>query len=694
MSESRHGLPISITVTIIAAFPSLLALHFASWPFLAVWSISCGIRRYFGDGDVLKDVALFGVISGVLFRENWLEWMNERHGSSFAAKFLLSTVLYGVVIPLWHYAKSHLRGPGDTPKKLDEVVAPFTVEHPKSLIFPCNTSHARVFPRRHTFEYSYLLFGIPITPAGTGADGTYVGDGSDKSKGNWWLQVRAIDYLERGYGEYGFYGKLQKYLRDHDVPDSEWSHAYLVTAPRFFGYSFNPVSFWYIYDQKHELKRMILEVNNTFGERRIYLLDGTLPGAAQPPTTKTKFTDMWTKDFHVSPFNSRKGSYALKALDPFPTPDFSEAAIDNTITLKSSKEHAKIVARVYSTGPPVAADHLGLLGSVQFITGWWWVGLVTFPRILREAAKLFFARGLNVWFRPEILCSSISRAPTSDEATLQKTFLRYLQYLVDRSPELWKITYHTAIPDHPVEMIASSNAHGGETKARHLELRVLTPVFYSRFVHYAHTSEALDRECLFTEEKNRTIWISHPQLLPLLLPQRKDRMALAAEAESGRAKRNRLGELRWTGLRILRCAPAEQAYSGTPRSPSVHVDDIRAVTFSDLDAFVRSWHGRAVAGDYRRTATKTFLAKRFAFGFTEVLDGLDLALRTLLIYAGMKILIRFDGEAQRYPQFPLGVLGSAPKGEDADIKMLWWPLLALGSSFCACHVYAGIKGYR
>ena len=53
---------------------------------------------------------------------------------------------------------------------------------------------------------------------------------------------------------------------------------YLVTAPRFLGYAFNPVSFWYLYSEKMNLKAMILEVNNTFDERRLYLLRQTSEG--------------------------------------------------------------------------------------------------------------------------------------------------------------------------------------------------------------------------------------------------------------------------------------------------------------------------------------------------------------------------------------------------------------------------------
>jgi DUF1365 family protein len=196
-----------------------------------------------------------------------------------------------------------------------------------------------------------------------------------------------------------------------------------VTAPSFFGYSFNPVSFWYIYDSENHLTKMILEVNNTFGERRMYLLDGsnvvpTTPdaaGADLPLGTKSRFTDIWMKDFHVSPFNSRKGSYVLRASNPFPYATYDSPIIDNTITLISSKDHAKLVARLNSTGAALDQDQMSVLDTMRFILSWWWVGLVTFPRIVKEAGKLFFKRSLHVWFRPEVLHTSIGRSPTPTE---------------------------------------------------------------------------------------------------------------------------------------------------------------------------------------------------------------------------------------------------------------------------------------
>ena len=91
---------------------------------------------------------------------------------------------------------------------------------------------------------------------------------------------------------------------------------------------------------------MILEVNNTFDERRMYFLkDSFAPTDSDDSWTlvenpRSRFGQTWPKDFHVSPFSSRKGSYALSTQDPFFSLLNGAGQVDNTITLNSSKAHA------------------------------------------------------------------------------------------------------------------------------------------------------------------------------------------------------------------------------------------------------------------------------------------------------------------------------------------------------------------
>jgi hypothetical protein len=66
---------------------------------------------------------------------------------------------------------------------------------------------------------------------------------------------------------------------------------------------------------------------------------------------------------------------------------------------------------------------------LKFLVLWWWVGLVTYPRIVLEAGKLFFRRKLHVWFRPEPLKTSIGRHAHATEQVLEASFRSHLRYL-------------------------------------------------------------------------------------------------------------------------------------------------------------------------------------------------------------------------------------------------------------------------
>lgn len=208
---------------------------------------------------------------------------------------------------------------------------------------------------------------------------------------------------------------------------------------------------------------------------------------------------------------------------------------------------------------------------------------------------------------------------------------------------------------------------------KEIEIRVLTPSFYSRFVHYAYTSEAFDRECIFTDEKNRTCWISRPELLGQLLSQAKSESSKDTLSRS----RGYLNSLRWSLLKKLRCAPAAPAYNATPKCSEFRIDDIRAARFSELDAFVRNQQEYTYAGEYRRIVTKLYLAQRCCWGFPQVISLIDWVLRVLLCY-------------QAAMQFS----GSAPFTKSALPDQDWWSLLGGIAAHAACHAYGLLKGYH
>jgi hypothetical protein len=262
---------------------------------------------------------------------------------------------------------------------------------------------------------------------------------------------------------------------------------------------------------------------------------------------------------------------------------------------------------------------------------------------------------------------------------------------VNRSAEQFNITLHTGIPQRPTEHIASTHIQGRKINPKIFEFKVLNLSFYTRFVHYAHISEAFDRECLLTDDKNRTLEVSHPEFLPLLLPNPKSN---SREMEP-RPGRSYLGERRWTLLRQLRCPPAEPAYPENQSSANVEVSDTKALPFSDLDTFMRGSYGSCSPSSYRRAVTKIFLARRFTFGFVEVIDGVEFLLRVWLSYLGSKMLVSWSQDAE---QDGLGItLYLFPKSDFGELRgadtELWW-LLRLGICMCACHIYGLSKGYR
>ena len=166
-----------------------------------------------------------------------------------------------------------------------------------------------------------------------------------------------------------------------------------------------------------------------------------------------------------------------------------------------------------------------------------------------------------------------------------------------------------------------------------LEIKVISPAFFSRFVHYVDTIEAFDKEYIWTDEKNRTVWINDSALLAKLLS------AKPSTRSSTRAI-DPITSLRWAALTQLRCRPTTPAYTDQPHESEQ--TKTSAITFSPLDNYVRSFSDNARR--YQRQCIYLFISERFTFGIQPILDLLDLLIRTclswLFVYAFGSILVR------------------------------------------------------
>lgn len=122
------------------------------------------------------------------------------------------------------------------------------------------------------------------------------------------LSINRFNYFSLYYKDYGFqkFDNPKEYilsiLSRKKYKTDKIKKIYLLSFPRILGYVFNPVSFWLCFDNNQNLLFALAEVNNTFGERHMYICqkDGVI-----------KSNDIISKEkkFHVSPMFDVNGYY-------------------------------------------------------------------------------------------------------------------------------------------------------------------------------------------------------------------------------------------------------------------------------------------------------------------------------------------------------------------------------------------------
>lgn len=155
--------------------------------------------------------------------------------------------------------------------------------------------HRRSHPHTHAFRYPLFMVRVDVDhlPASNWVLGLE----------RWGvLGLHAQDHGD-GRGPLADWARAQ--LRAHQDlwPELDLNHTRieLITLPRMFGYTFQPVSFWLVRDQAGECRAMLAEVNNTFGQRHTYVLP--LWRSSQGWRAEC------SKTFHVSPFYQVTGHY-------------------------------------------------------------------------------------------------------------------------------------------------------------------------------------------------------------------------------------------------------------------------------------------------------------------------------------------------------------------------------------------------
>ena len=156
--------------------------------------------------------------------------------------------------------------------------------------------HTRLMPRHHAFAYATYFLMLPMRAL------RQHGSGELAMNRRALLSFHDADHGDgRSAMAGGALAWLDELLASEGVTDAlgeVWLHCF----PRVLGYCFKPVSFWYCHNNSNELRAIVVEVNNTFGERHCYLLDAPRYGAELKAA----------KVFHVSPFCKVEGSYRFR----------------------------------------------------------------------------------------------------------------------------------------------------------------------------------------------------------------------------------------------------------------------------------------------------------------------------------------------------------------------------------------------
>ena len=170
-----------------------------------------------------------------------------------------------------------------------------------SYIYTGTVIHKRFKPTIHTFNYSVFSFLIDLSEI----------DLLHKTlKIFSYNKFNIVSFFDKDHGprdgsslENWVINKLKKNnIESNDI------RIKLLCYPRIFGYVFNPLSVFYIYDKNFDLISILYEVKNTFGEQHTYVFK-----------TKKKqnlIQHMCKKKFHVSPFIKMNCVYFFRLLKP------------------------------------------------------------------------------------------------------------------------------------------------------------------------------------------------------------------------------------------------------------------------------------------------------------------------------------------------------------------------------------------
>jgi len=166
-------------------------------------------------------------------------------------------------------------------------------------VLDATVMHKRHFPRVHGLNYRASYLALPLTRLHDPVVTRHLAVNRAAL-----LSFREKDHAPRDGSD--LHAWVRGILRDYAMDDLV-DEVVLISMPRMFGYVFNPVSFWMCLDRQRQLRAVLCEVNNTFGETHSYLC---AHGDRRPLGDRDRLRA--DKLLHVSPFLRREGHYCFR----------------------------------------------------------------------------------------------------------------------------------------------------------------------------------------------------------------------------------------------------------------------------------------------------------------------------------------------------------------------------------------------
>ena len=170
-----------------------------------------------------------------------------------------------------------------------------------SAIYNGKVIHKRFKPKVHYFKYKVFSLLIDLSEL----------EILDK-KVNFFSynKFNLISFYEKDHGDRdgsSLTSWVKKNLEKYNIQAKDIKIK-ILCYPRIFGFVFNPLSVFYIYNLEDQLISILYEVKNTFGEQHTYIFKVTKDA--------NLVQNNCSKKFHVSPFIEMNCNYFFRLLKP------------------------------------------------------------------------------------------------------------------------------------------------------------------------------------------------------------------------------------------------------------------------------------------------------------------------------------------------------------------------------------------